>query len=455
MKKFVLIILFLSTISTSGQCWKSISVGELHTVGIKVDNTLWSFGNGGDWGRLGAGDITQLLVPTKISTSQDWREVSGSDFHNLAIKNNGTLWSWGNNSSGQLGNNSSITKYSPTQIGNSQWKTVRAGTNHSVGIKIDGTLWAWGENEDASIGDGTFVDRFVPTLISSNTNWATVDCNLSRNIAVKTDGTLWVWGMNSPALGVEGMGSETSYITIPTKIGIDTDWKSVVSGFGYFLALKNNNTLWAWGGGGNGKLGNGSVSSIFLPTQIGIADDWSSIEANGATSYGIKLNGTIWAWGKNNNGQLGNSTQADVLVPTQIIEADDWKIASTGFFFTAAIKTDGSLYTWGSNAFGTLGDGTYIDQLSPKLINTCTLGTEDFGNTSKVKLYPNPVQNNLFLDIQETQQYQIHSVLGVKVSEGQVSSDIGIDCSSLNSGVYFISLRDSFGKSSTLKFVKQ
>ena len=209
------------------------------------------------------------------------------------------------------------------------------------------------------------------------------------------------------------------------------------------------------GGGANGCLGNGSVTSIFLPTQIGTAANWESVEADSFSSFATKTDGTLWAWGRNLLGNLGNGTQTDLLVPTQITTATNWQTVSTSYNSTAALTNDGSLYAWGFNEYGTIGDGTYVDQLSPKLINTCTLGTEDFGNTSKVKLYPNPVQNNLFLDIQETQQYQIHSVLGVKVSEGQVSSDIGIDCSSLNSGVYFISLRDSFGKSSTMKFVKE
>ena len=208
-------------------------------------------------------------------------------------------------------------------------------------------------------------------------------------------------------------------------------------------------------GGANGCLGNGSITGIFLPTQIGTSADWESIEADSFSSFATKTDGTLWAWGQNFLGNLGNGTQTDLLVPTQITTATNWQTVSTSYVSTVAFTTDGSLYTWGFNEYGTIGDGSYVDQLSPKLINTCALGIEDFGKTSKVKLYPNPVQNNLFIDAQETQQYQIHSVLGVKVSEGQLYSDTGIDCSSLISGIYFINLTDGLGKSTTMKFVKK
>ena len=454
MKNYLLITLLLTVPALNAQCWKSISVGELHSVGIKTDNTLWSFGQDGGWGRLGAGNTFVLTTPTQISTTADWKEVYATDYHNVAIKNNGTLWAWGDNSDGQLGDGTLITKNVPTQIGTDQWKMVRAGRNHSVGIKQDGTLWAWGDNQKATLGDGTFVNKIVPTLINSGTNWKMVSCNIFRNIAIKEDGTLWVWGSNSPALGVENMGSSTAYITIPTQVGTDTDWEIATAGNGYFLALKNDHTLWVWGGGANGCLGNGSTTGIFLPTQMGTATDWQIVEADAFSSFGLKIDHSLYAWGRNMFGNLGDGTQTDLLVPTQITTANDWKMVGVSASFTAALQTDGSLYTWGYNGFGSLGDGTYEDQLTPQLINQCTLSTEDF-NKSKVLLYPNPVQNHLFIDTQKPQTYQIYSILGVKIIEGRLSVGSSIDCSNLTSGVYLLSLTDNEGLSKTVKFVKQ
>jgi hypothetical protein len=139
---------------------------------------------------------------------------------------------------------------------------------------------------------------------------------------------------------------------------------------------------------------------------------------------------------------------------TQITTSNDWKGVTTSIASTSAIKTDGSLYSWGINYWGNLGNGTYVESFTPELITACNLDTEDF-DKKKVNLYPNPVQHRLFIDSEETQQYQIYSVLGAKISEGRLQVASGIDCSGLTSGVYFISLTDGVGNISTTKFVKQ
>jgi alpha-tubulin suppressor-like RCC1 family protein len=454
MKKLLLNSLLFASIITNAQCWKTVSVGEQHSVGLQTNGTLWGWGLNGDDGRVGNGAIFDVLSPVQISTATDWKEVYAGVSHTFAIKLSGELWGWGSNPDGKLGNGTTSPSSTPIQIGISTWKMVKAGSDHSVGIKTDGTLWAWGDNEKATLGDGTFVDKSVPTLISSATNWKMVSCNSSRNIAVKEDGTLWVWGFNSPILGVTGMGSGTIHIMVPTQVGVDTDWKVAVAGNGYYLALKNNNTLWVWGGGANGCLGNGSTSAINFPTQIGIANDWETVEADGFSSFGLKIDGTLYAWGRNMLGNLGNGTQADLLIPTQIGTNSDWKVVATSAASTSALKTDGSLYSWGINYWGNLGNGTYVESFTPELITACNLGTEDF-NKKKVNLYPNPVQHRLFIDSEETQQYQIYSILGAKISEGRLQVASGIDCSGLTSGVYFISLTDKSGNVSTAKFVKQ
>jgi hypothetical protein len=210
-------------------------------------------------------------------------------------------------------------------------------------------------------------------------------------------------------------------------------------------------------GGDSGALGNGSTTSIFLPTQVGTDTDWAFIEADIKNSFAIKSDGTLWAWGSNMFGTLGNGTQTNLLVPTQIGTSADWASLSPSINATVALKTDGSLFTWGSSSFGQLGTGIGgppTIQFTPLLINACNLGTENF-NQKSVQLYPNPVQNRLFIDSELTQQYQIYSILGVKISEGKIAGGSGIDCSGMSSGVYMISLTDDLGQSSMLKFVKQ
>ena len=456
MKKILLFTLLLLTFFVNAQCWEKISSGERHNVGIQTDGTLWGWGFNGDYGAVGNGNNWTLPSPTQIGTANTWKEVCSGTTNSFAIKEDGSLWGWGANSSGELGTGSStLFSLNPVQVGTSSWKMVKAGLRHTLAIKADGTLWAWGNNEYATIGDGTFVNKSVPTLINSSTNWKTIDCNNSRNIAIKEDGTLWVWGANAPVLGVVGMGSSTPYITVPTQVGSDTNWKEAVCGLGHFLALKTDNTLWSWSGGTNGQLGTGSTSTSPIPIQIGTDSNWESIAADAQSSFGIKTDGTFWAWGQNNFGQLGNGTQTNLLIPTQITTDSNWKVAASSYACTVTIKTDGSLYSWGSNQFGTLGNGTFVNSLTPLLITTCDLGTDDFGSAKKASIYPNPVQNRLFVASEETQHYQIYSILGVKITEGILSVGSGIDCSGLTSGVYFLSLTDGLGNVSTVKFVKQ
>ncbi len=454
MKKILLITLLFTTVIANAQCWEKISSGERHSIGIKTDGTLWGWGFNGDIGLLGNGGTGVEFSPIQIGTLNTWKEVGSGTTNSFAIKEDGTLWGWGSNTSGQLGTGSSAQfSLIPVQVGTSTWKMVQTGNSHTVAIKADGTLWAWGNNEKATLGDGTFVNKSTPTLINSSTNWKTISCNLWRNIAVKEDGTLWVWGSNSPALGVLGSGSSVSYITVPTQIGTETSWKEAVSGMGHFIAIKNDGSLWAWGGGDNGQLGTGTTTSIFLPTQIGTDTNWSTLAADNQYSLGIKTDGTLWAWGQNINGNLGNNTQINLLVPTQITTDSDWQAIAASYNCTIALKMDGSLYAWGSNQFGSLGNNSNLNNYVPQVVNACNLGTENF-NQKKVNLYPNPVQNRLFIDSEETQQYQIYSILGSKISEGTLNGGSGIDCSGLTSGVYLLSLKDDSGNVSTSKFVK-
>lgn len=455
MKKLLLNSLLFVSFITNAQCWEKISSGERHTIGIKADGTLWAWGFNGDIGLLGNGSTGTEFSPVQIGTVNTWKEVGTGTTNSFAIKEDGTLWGWGSNSSGQLGiGSSALFSLIPVQIGTSIWKKVQTGNSHTVAIKADGTLWAWGNNEKATLGDGTFVNKSTPTLINSSTNWKAITCSNSRNIAVKEDGTLWVWGMNSPSLGLGFLYADQTHITVPTQIGTETNWKEAASGTGHFLAIKNDGTLWAWGGGTNGQLGTGNTSNINVPTQIGTDTNWATVASDNQFSLGLKTDGTLWAWGQNFNGVLGNGTQTNLLVPTQITIDTNWAAITASFAATIALKTDGSLYAWGSNQFGSLGNFSNENSYIPVLVNECTLSIEDF-SPKKVNLYPNPVQNRLFIDIHETQQYQIYSVLGMKISEGTLSVGSGIDCSGLSSGVYLLSLKDDSGNVSTSKFVKQ
>jgi alpha-tubulin suppressor-like RCC1 family protein len=445
MKKFTFIYLLLLFSSPGfAQCWKMVSVGQRHCIAIKNDGTLWGWGFNGTGGQVGNNSMSDVLSPIQISSSTDWEEVSAAPGHTVALKNDGSLWAWGGNLYGQLGDGTTNLKTVPTQIGSSSWKTVRAGGYHSLGIKSDGTLWAWGDNEFATLGDGTFTNRLVPTLISSSTDWKAVSCTLSRSVALKNDGTLWIWGLNSPALGLGFSYAGITYITTPTQIGTDTDWKMAVMGYGHVLALKANNTLWAWGGGDHGQCGNGITSNNFMPTQVGTDMDWATVEADVKASFAIKTNGTLWGWGENTNGQLGNNSFDNLLVPTQITTAANWKSVSTSSVSTTAITTDGSLFSWGYNFYGELGDGTTTDQPAPLLINACNLGIGDFADNDAFLLYPNPTHGAVTLQFDSPvndAQLELYDLTGRLVAQYEANGPQGswqLDFSPIATGVYVV-----------------
>ena len=457
MKKFTT-LLFLLTLSVSNaQCWKEIANGEIYSIGIKTDGTLWSWGEDGGWGRLGQGNTTSNLnIPTQIGTATNWDKISTSWYHVVALKTDGTLWVWGGNNNGELGLGHNNTVFTPTQLGSSTWKAFCAAPNHTLAIKTDGTLWAWGSNQNGALGDGTLISKNVPTLINSATDWQEVNCNLHRSIAIKNNHTLWTWGSNSPALGLGINYAGITYITAPTQIGTDTDWKMAVVGFGCSLALKLNNTLWGWGGNGNGQLGNGTTANNFTPTQIGTDTDWDKINIDLFTSAGIKTNGTMWAWGQNTYGQLGNNSTTNATTPVQITTSTNWVRVNTGPTFTVALNESGSLYSWGDNFYGQLGNATTASNLTPFLVNECTLGLEDALINKTIHLYPNPTKDQLTIEVQNTSMYELSALNGMLLKKGSLEAGANsIDLSAMASGCYFIKVIDQNGNVGVEKVIKE
>jgi len=184
--------------------WVSVSAGYAHTVAIKTDGSLWAWGYNFS-GQLGDGTNDDKNTPTRIGADYNWVSVSAGDFHTVAIKTDGSLWAWGSNYDGRLGdgtNGTNDNKNTPTRIGaDYNWESVSAGYAHTVAIKTDGSLWAWGYNEYGQLGDGTNFSKNTPTQIGADYNWVSMFAGRSHTVAIKTDGSLWAWGENFGRLG--------------------------------------------------------------------------------------------------------------------------------------------------------------------------------------------------------------------------------------------------------------
>ncbi len=370
MKKFILFIsITLFAIQGNSQCWKVISAGYENTIGIKQDGTLWAWGEAFLTG--GAGNVS---VPIQIGTATNWEAVATGRVHAIALKTDGSLWAWGLSSSdGTFG--SGITNdvsILPKQIGTqTDWSKIAAGSSVSVAIKSNGTLWSWGYNGTGQVGDGTLINKLIPTQIGSGTNWSTVavhssNYTFSSTLALKTDGTLWAWGFNSS--GQLGDGT-TVQKNAPIQVGTDTNWSVISTGESHSLALKTNGTLWAWGKNQYGQLGDGTTINKNIPTQIGTSTLWTSVEGGTGFSVGTQFGGTALSWGVNSSGQLGNGALTSQTTPLLLsTTAQNLSVGADHTFIQNAAGT----YSWGYNAVGVLGDGTTVNKNTPTLISCPT-----------------------------------------------------------------------------------
>jgi alpha-tubulin suppressor-like RCC1 family protein len=348
--------------------WKSVKLGSATSFAIRTQGTLWAWGEN-SYGQLGLNDSTHRSSPVQVGVFVDWKSVSiGSEDSVAGIRNNNTLWTWGNDANGVLGQTTNYSNKSvPTQVGTlANWASVSVGRYHALATKTDGTLWSWGYNTFGQLGDATSTDKSSPVQIGTDTNWSSISAGNDKSFASKTNGTIWAWGYaGDNLLGLHKDGY------IPNKVSTDSFYKDVsASGNGGIVAIKTNGTLWGWGSNSRGEIGDGSTSQRNSPVQIGTLSNWSDVSAGSSHTMSIKTDGTLWAWGNNGAGRLGTNNTTNFSSPVQVGTLTNWSKISSGFSHTMSIKTDGTLWAWGYNLNGQLGTGNTISYSSPVQVGT-------------------------------------------------------------------------------------
>ena len=360
---------------------------EVVNVDAKVPYSLWVVGNANQ-GALGLNNTVNLSSPTQLpgtnwGTVYSQLGVGAEGPFSVATKADGTMWTWGYNNFGTLGDGSRTTRSSPVQLPGTTWDTVTVGWKSVAAVKTDGTLWGWGHNQAGNLGDNTDTQRSSPVQVGTDTTWSTSAGTASKGDwfthAIKTDGSLWGWGMNETGeLGLNtsvgtGIGGATVYSS-PMQIGTDTKWRGIASGYKHALATKTDGTIWEWGIANNGVAGRNTPGVRHSsPTQIGTDTTWKDpYLLNYYNAYATKTDGTLWSWGQNNGGQLGHNNETLYSSPTQVGTDTTWSSLGGEIH---AIKTDGTLWWWGDNAYGRAGtnnQGNPTNKSSPTQVGTAT-----------------------------------------------------------------------------------
>ena len=301
-------------------------------------------------------------------------------------QNQGGIWSYdgipawftmGKGEYGDLGLNASApsggSRSSPTQLPGTTWSRISSSGGRGFrGLKTDGTAWAWGYNNvgqlGINIGQPAYAvgDRSSPTQIGADNTWSSkFTSDDASTFWIKTDGTLWSWGYNpSGELGLNehSIGypfpSRSGMYSSPTQVGSDATWSDVIAAAGTTYATKTNGSLWSWGNGRGGNLGDnesGPTHRISSPAQVGTGTDWSKLAGSSSgAAFAIKTDGTTWSWGYDQYGKLGlNEAGGHRSSPTQL--PGTWNNFTKAYSHVIATKTDGTLWSWGYNPFGNLG----------------------------------------------------------------------------------------------------
>jgi len=262
--------------------WLNVISGYSHNLGIKTDGTLWTWGDNAA-GQLGLGNRTLYSSPVQVGSLTTWSSLGASVYSSFAIKTDGTLWSWGDNTYGGLGLGNTTKYSSPKQVGSlTSWQKVTGGTAGytTLALKTDGTLWGWGANSYGQVGDGTITNRNSPVQIGALTTWSQLSEQQSASLVIKTNGTLWAWGLNY--YGQLGLNNASYAYSSPVQVGSLTTWSAIAGSKNNTLALQSNGTLWSWGTNGAGQLGLGNRTQYSSPKQIGALTSWTTI---GVGSY--------------------------------------------------------------------------------------------------------------------------------------------------------------------------
>ena len=331
--------------------------------------TVYTWGPNG-YGQLGDNTTSSRSSPvTVVGGMTNWSQISSFGNHNLGIVSTGVIYSWGRNNNGQLGDNTTSNRSSPVTVvgGITNWSQVSAGWNHSLGITSTGIAYAWGYNVSGNIGDNTTSDRSSPvTVVGGITNWSQVSGGLRRSLGLTSTGIAYSWGRNNRGqLGDNTTSDRSSPVTV---VGGVTNWSQLsTSSQDHSLGLTSTGIAYAWGWNFYGQLGDNTTTSYSSPiTVVGGITNWNLLASGYRHSLGVTSTGIAYAWGSNSLGRLGDNTTSNRSSPVTVVGGiTNWNKVAGGQVHSLGLTSTGIAYAWGTNSLGQLGDNTTSSRSSP------------------------------------------------------------------------------------------
>jgi alpha-tubulin suppressor-like RCC1 family protein len=332
--------------------------------GLQANGTLYAWGNAITTGTSSTGSVAS---PIQVVGAHKFISVEGSYNHTLALKDNGQVWGWGVNTTGELGTGAyAAGTSSPVQVvGSHSFSQIFTGYQCSVALKENGQVWCWGANAYGQLGSNNITSYNSPVLVVGAHSFVRLMGGSQNFYGTKDTNIVWAWGRND--LGQLGDGTILNRSSPVLIIGNHSFSEIRTSGY-HCLALKDDGQAWAWGANSWGQLGTGSLTAYSSPVQVIGNHSFIAITAEyEGSSYGLKVDGSLWAWGYNNYGQLGQGNITNYSSPVKVIGNHSFIGISTGQQNVRALKSNGAIWSWGNNAEARCGIATAVSYASPVL----------------------------------------------------------------------------------------
>ena len=353
---------------------KSISAGYAHTLALLKDGSVYAWGSN-KYGRLGNNVCESCSAPIKVEGLSGIKSVSAGLNHSLALSRDGSVYAWGRNVYGQLGDGTCIDSFIPVYCveGLPKIESISAGYVHSLALSGDGSVYGWGGNWYSQLSNDACKNCLFPVKVVGLPVAKLVSAGCFHSLALGEDGSVYAWGLNYYGqLGNGVLGRQL----LPIRVKELPKIKSISAGDYHSLALSGDGSVYAWGWNCHGQLGDGNCVDCSNPVKVEGLSGIESISAGYAHTLALLKDGSVYAWGDNEFGQLGGGEVLDVLialgddgdsvlVPFKNEGLLDIKDISAGDCHSLALSEDGSVYAWGLNNYGQLGDGTRVDRFVP------------------------------------------------------------------------------------------